>query len=153
MVSALLLAAVFQSIDSTPAPRPLVPVQPAARTIAIDERLAADAGIRVGVRVVLAARSGVAGDTVRVSAIVRRGTDPSEVARGDYRIRMHLDQLQRLTDYGDRVDRFAVGTRGDGATDSGLARINAVAYGFRAHRSRDIAVETSRTFLVVSRFH
>src|SRR4029079_17631090 len=24
---------------------------------------------------------------------------------------------------------------------------------FRAHRSRDIAVETSRTFLVVSRFH
>jgi putative ABC transport system permease protein len=28
-----------------------------------------------------------------------------------------------------------------------------VAFGFRAHRSRDIAVETSRTFAVVSRFH
>ena len=32
-------------------------------------------------------------------------------------------------------------------------RINAAAFGFRAHRSRDIAVETSRTFAVVSRFH
>ena len=32
-------------------------------------------------------------------------------------------------------------------------RINHVAFGFRAYRSRDIAVETSRTFQVVSRFH
>ena len=93
------------------------------------------------------------GDTVVVAAIVRRGADPSEVARSEYRVRMHLPQLQRLVDYGDRVDRFAVGVRPGAEADSALGRINAAAFGFRAHRSRDIAVETSRTFQVVSRFH
>lgn len=66
---------------------------------------------------------------------------------------MHLDHLQTLLGYGDRVDRFAVGTRGDVATADAAARINAAAYGFRAHRSADVAVETSKTFAVVSRFH
>jgi putative ABC transport system permease protein len=96
--------------------------------------------------------TGVA-DTVVVGAIVRRNADPSEVARGEYRVLMHLDQLQALIGYGDRVDRFAVATRGPAATDSATAMINDAAFGFQAHRSRDIAVETSQTFLVVSRFH
>jgi len=34
-----------------------------------------------------------------------------------------------------------------------VRRINDAAFGFRAHRSRDIAIETSKTFQVVSRFH
>ncbi len=128
-------------------------LQGGPRTIAIDERLATDAGLRVGDRVVVAAEPGSAGDTVVVGAIVRRRADPSEIARGEYRVRMHLDQLQGLIGYGDRVDRFAVEGRGDSGTSAAIARINDVAFGFRAHRSRDIAVETSRTFAVVSRFH
>jgi len=75
------------------------------------------------------------------------------VARGAYRIRVHLDQLQRLVGYGDRVERFAVGTNGPTATDSSLAAIDAAAFGFRAYSSHEIAVESSTTFLVVSRFH
>lgn len=82
-----------------------------------------------------------------------RRADPSEVARREYYVRLHLDHLQRLTDYGDRVDRFAVRTRSDAATERAMRAINSAAFGFRAHRSRDIAVETSKTFLVVSRFH
>jgi putative ABC transport system permease protein len=66
---------------------------------------------------------------------------------------MHLDQLQQLVGYGDRVDRFAIATAGGASTDSVLRRINSVAFGFRAYPSREIAVETSKTFLVVSRFH
>ena len=128
-------------------------LQPPLRTIAIDERLAADARIGVGDTVVIAAAPEDPGDTVQVAAIVRRGTDPAEVALKEYRIRMHLTHLQELIGYGDRVDRFAVGTLGARATDDALARINSVAFGFRAHRSIDIAVETSRTFQVVSRFH
>jgi putative ABC transport system permease protein len=128
-------------------------LQPPVRTIAIDERLAADAGLQVGDHVVLAASPDAPGDTVRISAIVRRGADPAEVARDDYRIRMHLGHLQELTSYGDRVDRFAIATAGPRATDEVLPRINDAAFGFRAHRSTDIAVETSRTFQVVSRFH
>ena len=141
LVAALLL----QTIDSTPPPR-------LPRTVAIDERLAADAHLAVGDRIVLAATPGAPGDTVIISALVRRRADPSEVARAEYRVRMHLDELQRIIGYGDRVDRFAVATTPAG-TDTGLASINSAAFGFHAYRSRDIAVETSRTFLVVSRFH
>jgi putative ABC transport system permease protein len=137
----------------------VVALQGAPRTISIDEQLAADAGLRVGDRVVLASAPGVLGDTVVIAAIVRRQADPSEVARAEYRVRLHLDHLQRLADYGDRVDRFAVTTRfagtrrGEAATERTIRAVNAAAFGFRAHRSRDIAVETSKTFLVVSQFH
>jgi putative ABC transport system permease protein len=136
-----------QSIDSAPPSR-------VVRTVAVDERLAADAGLSIGDRIVLSAAPGGRGDTVIVAAFTRRGSDPAEVARGEYRVRLHLDQLQRLVGYGERVDRFAVATkRSAGAADSALVAINTAAFGFRAHRSRDIAVESSQTFLVVSRFH
>ena len=140
------------SIDSLP---PQAPV----RSIAVDERLAADVGLRVGDHVVLAATPGGGGDTVVIAALVRRAADPAEVARGEYRVWLHLDQLQRLIGYGDRVDRFAVAARAtapggvSAATDTALRAINDAAFGFQAHRSRDIAVETSTTFAVVSRFH
>jgi putative ABC transport system permease protein len=124
------------------------------RTIAIDERLAADLGLRVGDRVVLRARpEDAGGDTVRVAAVTHRGADPSEISRDDYRVRLHLDQLQSLIGYGDRVDRFAIATSGDSGTAAVLRGVNRAAFGFRAYRSRDVAVETSRTFAVVSRFH
>jgi putative ABC transport system permease protein len=152
MLVALALALVLpQQIDSLPPGRPV-------RTIAVDERLAADAGVHLGDRVVLSATPGLPGDTMIVAALVRRGTDPAEVARGDYRVHVHLGDLQQLIGYGDRVDRFAVGVRPraafvPAAADSLRQAINDAAFGFRAYRSRDIAVETSKTFLVVSRFH
>jgi putative ABC transport system permease protein len=142
LVAALLL----QTIDTAPLPRP-------PRSVAIDERLAADARLAVGDRIVLTATPGGPGDTVVIAALVRRRADPSEVARAEYRVRMHLDELQRIIGYGDRVDRFAVGTSTPAGTDTALRAINAAAFGFQAYRSTDIAVETSRTFLVVSRFH
>jgi putative ABC transport system permease protein len=146
MLAALLLAAFTQSIDS-------IPARHAPRSIAIDERLASDARLKVGDRLVVATTPGGVGDSVVVAAITRRRADPSEVARAEYRAIMHLDELQSLVGYGDRVDRFAVSTRGPAATDGAIRHINDAAFGFQAYRSRDIAVETSRTFLVVSRFH
>jgi putative ABC transport system permease protein len=146
MAPTLVAALFLQAIDTAPPPR-------LPRTVAIDERLAADAHLAVGDRIVLTATPGGPGDTVIISALVRRRADPSEVARAEYRVRMHLGELQRLVGYGDRVDRFAVATASAGGTDSALKTINDAAFGFHAYRSRDIAVETSRTFLVVSRFH
>ena len=130
----------------------------APRTITIDERLADEAGIRIGDRVVLAADplagdASARADTVTIGAITRRSADPSEIARAEYRVRLHLDHLQSLAGYGDRVDRFAVATTGPDATTRALEQIEAAAFGFQAHRSRDIAVETSATFAVVTRFH
>lgn len=145
--------------------------QNSPRTIAIDESLAAEAHLKVGDRVTVSARPGAddfavvtatrrgyapsvaAAETVVIGAIVRRGADPSEVARGDFLLRMHLDQLQRISGYADRVDRFAIATKPSTDVAQTVDRINHVAFGFRAYRSRDIAVETSRTFQVVSRFH
>jgi putative ABC transport system permease protein len=128
--------------------------QPAHRTIAIDERLAEDAQIAIGDKLVVTGKPGaVSGDTVVVSAILKRGADPAEIARSEYQVRMHLDQLQKVAGYGDRVDRFAVETRGPQATEKAMSDIGAAAFGFEPHRSRDIAVETSQTFQVVSRFH
>jgi len=86
---ALLVIALAQQIDSTPPRRP-------PRTIAVDERLAADGGVRLGDRLVLSSSPGGLGDTVVVSAVVRRRADPSEVAPAEYRVRMHLDHLQSL---------------------------------------------------------
>jgi putative ABC transport system permease protein len=128
---------------------------PQLRTIAIDARLAADAHLRVGDTVIVAATPTAvgSGDRAVIAAIVERNADPSEVARSDYRIRLHLDHLQSLAGYGDRVDRFAVLTKDSVATERALATINEAAFGFRAHRSKDIAVQTSGTFRVVSRFH
>ena len=151
MLLAFLLASLFAQDSSSSRPVAIAP--PTLRSVAIDEMLAARANLRLGDTLSLSAKPGSSGESVVVGAIVRRGADPSEVARGDLRVRMHLDQLQSISGYGDRVDRFAVQT--SRATDVGslIERINAVAFGFRAYSSRDIAVETSRTFQVVSRFH
>jgi putative ABC transport system permease protein len=130
--------------------------QSAPRTIAVDEAFAAQAHLKVGGRVTLSSRPGTPADSaeaVVIGAIVRRGADPSEVARGDFVVRMHLDQLQTIAGYGDRVDRFAIATRPSARVERILNQINHVAFGFHAYKSKDIAVETSRTFQVVSRFH
>lgn len=127
--------------------------QPTPRTVAIDERLAEDAKIGVGDKLVVSSKPGAAGDTVVISAILNRTADPAEIARSEYQVRFHLDHIQSLAGYGERVDRFAIATTGPAQTSSALARINASAFGFQAYRSRDIAVGTSRTFQVVSRFH
>jgi putative ABC transport system permease protein len=154
----LALLLLFVALRAAPAQegaRTVAPRAPEgrARTISIDSRLAADAGLRVGDRVVVSGEPGESGDTAVIQGIVQRRADPAEIARGEYRIRLHLDQLQHLIGYGDRVDRFAVSTRSAAATTDAVARINAAAFGFRAHRSADVAVETSKTFAVVSRFH
>ena len=151
----LLLAAALHAASAQGAPQSIVGGGPPhlRRSIAVDSRLAADARLHVGDRVVVAAGPGERGDTAVIAAIVQRRADPAEIARGEYRVRMHLGQLQSLLGYGDRVDRFAVATRTPDATADAAARINASAYGFRAHRSADVAVETSKTFAVVSRVH
>lgn len=126
------------------------------RTIAIDSRLAADAHLHVGDRVVLSGQpAGVGGerDTVVVGAIVSPSADPSQVARDEYRIQLHLSQLLRLTGTPDHVDRFAIRTAGGPAESRAATAVNAAAFGFHAYRSANVAVRTSKTFQVVSRFH
>jgi putative ABC transport system permease protein len=137
-----------QVIDSAPSRSPLV------RTIALDARLAADQGVQLGDTVrVSAAPVDTLGERAVVSALLARRADPSEIARQEYRARLHLDQLQRLIRYGDRVDRFAVQSRGEAQRATVIDAVNSSAFGFRAWPSAEIAVRTSRTFQVVRRFN
>jgi ABC-type lipoprotein release transport system permease subunit len=122
-------------------------------TIALDERLRADAGLAIGDTVAISATPDGPRRRVVVAAFTQRTADPSEVARAEYKARLHLVDLQGMLAYGDRVDRFAVVTPDAAATGRAVAAINARAFGFRAHRSADIAVETGRTFAVINRFH
>ena len=137
-----------QVIDSAP-------THPTAvRTIALDARMAADLNVRLGDTVhISSAPNDSAAERVVVTALLARRADPSEIARSEYRARLHLDQLQRLIGYGDRVDRFAIRSTGESARASLLTTINNAAFGFRAWPSAEIAVRTSRTFQVVRRFH
>ncbi|HEX9607278.1 MAG TPA: FtsX-like permease family protein [Gemmatimonadaceae bacterium] len=153
MLLAFLLASLLAQDSSSVGRPPTTAVERQPRTIAIDDALAERAHLKVGDRVSISAGAGTVGDTVIVGAIVRRGADPSEVARGDLRVWMHLDQLQAVAGYGDRVDRFAIATTPAADIPQLIDRVNGIAFGFKAYRSRDIAVETSRTFQVVSRFH
>src|SRR5215213_9942643 len=84
MLVALLLALAPQLANPQPAP-----ARATERGIAIDERLASDAGLRIGDRVSLSSVPGAPGDTVRIAAIVGRTADPAEIARGEYRVRVH----------------------------------------------------------------
>jgi putative ABC transport system permease protein len=79
--------------------------------------------------------------------------DPATVLRGEYRLRLHLPDLAALLGQPDRVDRIAVRSAPGVGADSLAALLNATAFGYRAHPSAAIASESSRTFLVVSRFH
>ena len=80
MIAALALAVAFQQIDSSPPAR-------YPRTIAVDERLAADAGVRLGDTLVVsrARRSGRHSHCLRVCAAPRRslGGCPRRVSRAD----------------------------------------------------------------------
>jgi len=121
--------------------------------IAIERRLASELDLAVGDTI----RLGPAADSIRfagvVAAIYEPRSDPAEIAKGQWHLRMHLPDLTRLLGTPDRVDRLSIGLRGGISADSAAARLNRSAYGYRAHSSRVIASESSQTFRVVSRFH
>jgi putative ABC transport system permease protein len=121
--------------------------------IAVERRLAAELNLTVGDTI----RLGPAVDSVRfagvVAAIYEPRSDPAEIAKGEWHLRMHLPDLTRLLGTPDRVDRLSIGLRGGISADWAAARLNRSAYGYRAHSSRVIAAESSQTFRVVSRFH
>jgi putative ABC transport system permease protein len=146
LTSAAALSA--QIIDSAPTRRAEI------RGIALDARLATDAQLRLGDTVrVSALPDDPTAERAVVTALLARRPDPSEIARAEYRARLHLDHLQRITGYGDRVDRFAIRSKNEASRAELVRTINAAAFGFRAWPSAEIAVKTGQGFQVVRRFN
>ncbi len=121
--------------------------------VAVERRLAAELTLRVGDTVALAATAESRETRAVVGAVFEPPPDPAAVLRREYRVRLHLSDLAQLLGTPDRVDRFGVTLRPGVSPDTAARRLNALAFGFRAYPSTAIAAESSRTFLVVSRFH
>jgi putative ABC transport system permease protein len=121
--------------------------------VAIERRLAERWRLAVGDTLELA-RDAVASSTRwLVEAIYQARPDPATALRGELGIRFHLADLATLLGAPDRVDRIGVKLVPGVSPDSAVRRLNQIGFGFRAYPSVAIAAESSKTFLVVSRFH
>lgn len=121
--------------------------------VAVERRLAERLRLGIGDTLRLSTHPADSGWQFVVRARFAPRPDPATVLRGEYRIRLHLPDLASLLGHPDRVDRIAVQGRPGIGPDSVAALVNATAFGYRAFPSAAIASESSRTFLVVSRFH
>ncbi len=121
--------------------------------IAVERRFATDAKLRVGDTVWVAPGADAVERPARVAAIIEPAADPATIMRRDYRVRLHLPDLADILGQPDRVDRFGVSLAPGVDPDSAAERLNRVAFGYQVYPSRDIASQSSTTFLVVSRFH
>jgi putative ABC transport system permease protein len=129
------------------------PVAAQISQVAVERQLARELGLSVGDTLRLGPTPDSATRLVAVAAVYEPRPDPAEIAKGERHLRMHLPDLAGLLGAPDRVDRFGLRLTPKVSPDTAVARLNRGAFGYRAYSSRDIASESSQTFLVVSRFH
>jgi putative ABC transport system permease protein len=124
-----------------------------ADPVAIERRLASRLHLEVGDSLILGTHPDSLTRLAVVAAIYEPAADPASVTHRELKLRMHLPDLAELLAAPDRVDRIGVGLKDGTPPDSAVARLNQLAFGFRAHSSSAIASGSSQTFRVVSRFH
>jgi len=121
--------------------------------VAIEQRLARALELSVGDTVRVRQEPGAPGLLMVVEAIYEPRSDPATVLRNEFHARFHLSDLAALLGAPDRIDRAGVSLQPGVDPDSAARRLDRLAVGFRVRPSAEIASESSRTFLVVSRFH
>lgn len=89
----------------------------------------------------------------RVAAIYEDKADPYQVPLRHSQIKMHLPDLERLTGRYDQLDLVSIQLQNNSDPRQFAARLNGEAIGFAAYSARELAVRSSRTFQVVSKFH
>lgn len=136
-------------------PQPLGVVGgPVDGTVAVTPRAAAR--LRVGVGDVLSV-SGFASMAhplrLRIAGVWDVREHPADAAKPEPVLLLHLPDLQRLLGKTDEVDRIVVRFRPDADAATVRDDLNALRTGIEAYTAPDLAKESSRTFLVISRFH
>jgi putative ABC transport system permease protein len=121
--------------------------------VAIERQLAQELNLAVGDTLRLGPTPDSANVLGRIAAIYEPRPDPAEIAKREHHIRMHLPDLAAMLGQPDRVDRLSIGLNPGISSDSAVAALNGTAFGYRAYATRAIAMQSSQTFLVVSRFH
>ncbi len=90
---------------------------------------------------------------VRVAVVWDPPEHPTDVARRDVEIQFHLPALEALLDRHDIVDRIIVRIKDPGSAEQVRDELNGVGRGYEAYTAADLARQTSRSFVVISRFH
>jgi putative ABC transport system permease protein len=90
---------------------------------------------------------------VRVAVVWDPPEHPTDVARDDVEIQFHLPALEALLDRNDIADRIIVRVKDPGLAEQVRDELNGVGRGYEAYTAVDLARQTSRSFVVISRFH
>lgn len=121
--------------------------------ILLSERAASALGAAAGDTIEAAAAATFdAPERYRVLRVYRPAADPVEVGRDSRFVRMHLDDLERLSGQHDAAQRFVVRLRDPRRAAEVRDRLNAVSVGYDAYTSEELAGKSSATFVVISRF-
>lgn len=122
--------------------------------VAVSERTAQRLGLRVSDVIEVGGDPSLSRPRrVRVAAIWSSGEHPADVARGDLLLRFHLPTLESLLDRRDVVDRIVVRLRDAALGPRVRDDLRALAAGYDVYTADELVAHTSRTFVVVSRFH
>lgn len=131
-----------------------VSAQPPADEIAVSRRTAERLGIRVGDIIEVATDPAMTRSRrVRVAAVVDADEHPADVARGDLDVRFHLPALESLLGRSDTVDRVVVRLRDPSQAPDVRDALKSFGSAVDVYTADELAGHTSRTFVVVSRFH
>ncbi|HET6348580.1 MAG TPA: FtsX-like permease family protein [Candidatus Krumholzibacteria bacterium] len=88
-----------------------------------------------------------------VSGFYSPPPDPSGISRTSRQTWTPITALEDFSGRDDRVSRFVLSLTPGANADSLVQALNATQLGFRAYRARDVARESSQTFVVISNFH
>ena len=88
----------------------------------------------------------------RVVHVYRPAADPVEVGRDSRFVRMHLDDLERLSGQEDAAQRIVVRLRDPARAAEVRDRLNASSVGFDAYTSQELAERNTGTFVAIARF-
>lgn len=131
-------------------PSPAEPLE----DVAVSRRTAETLGVRVGDIIEVSRDPAMAHRRrVRVRAILDAPEHPADVARGDLEIRFHLPALESLLERRDTVDRVIIRLRDASQAAAVREGLAALGSGVDVYTADELARHSSRTFVVVSRFH
>jgi putative ABC transport system permease protein len=121
--------------------------------ILLSERAASALGAAAGDTIEAARDAGFAApERYVVRRVYRPAADPVEVGRDSRYVRLHADDLERLSGQADAVQRFVVRLKDPAQASAVRDRLNRTGIGFDAYTSRELAERNSGTFVVIARF-
>jgi putative ABC transport system permease protein len=125
----------------------------AAPPLILESRLAQEMSLVAGDTVSLRLPGASASQRFVVSGFYTPPPDPAGISRTSRQAWMPLTDLEHFSNRDDRVSRFVLSLQAHANADSLLDALNSTQLGFRAYRARDVARQSSQTFVVISNFH